>query len=477
MGQALYRTYRSRALSEVVGQEHITDTLARAIKAGRVSHAYLFTGSRGVGKTSVARILAHEINGLPYSDTPNLDIIEIDAASNRRIDDIRDLREKIHIAPVSAKYKVYIIDEVHMLTGESFNALLKTLEEPPSHVVFILATTEVHKLPATIISRTQRYTFKPGDPDTIAAHLKTIASKEKITIDREALALIAEHSDGSFRDSLSLLDQMAHITTGDITASHVAEALGLAPKKHITNLVSALTTGNIQEVMRIAGELEQQAVHVSAVVDQLNKALLDCCASHPRFLQLIHELLEVPRAYRPHLKLITTLASFCINQPKTPRASAAAVGTAQPRTIATLPPQPAKTPEGPPTEPNPEPLPPAVSPAEPLHDITAEQWTHMLETAKQKSPPIYSVLKQASPAVRNGALVLTFKFALHGRKLEGAKQKAFIASVAQEVLGKAPEVTIVIGEASNMLVAQPNQHIAEITEIMGGGEVINGATI
>src|SRR4249920_1372704 len=145
MGQALYRTYRSKKLSEIVGQEHITTALDHALKNDTISHAYLFTGPRGVGKTSVARILAHEINGLPYDESrQHLDIIEIDAASNRRIDEIRDLRDKVHIAPSSAKYKVYIIDEVHMLTKEAFNALLKTLEEPPTHAVFILATTETH---------------------------------------------------------------------------------------------------------------------------------------------------------------------------------------------------------------------------------------------------------------------------------------------------------------------------------------------
>ncbi|HEX7963643.1 MAG TPA: AAA family ATPase, partial [Candidatus Saccharimonadales bacterium] len=143
MGQALYRAHRPKKLSEVVGQEHITGALTRALANGTVSHAYLFTGPRGVGKTTIARILAHEINGLPYDDeSMHLDIIEIDAASNRRIDEIRDLRDKVHIAPTMAKYKVYIIDEVHMLTKEAFNALLKTLEEPPAHVVFILATTE-----------------------------------------------------------------------------------------------------------------------------------------------------------------------------------------------------------------------------------------------------------------------------------------------------------------------------------------------
>ena len=160
MGLALYRKYRSRSLTDVVGQDHVTTLLARAIQQGSTAHAYLFTGPRGVGKTSIARILAHEINGLAYDeDATHLDIIEIDAASNNGVEDIRDLRDRVQIAPVNARKKVYIIDEVHMLSKAAFNALLKTLEEPPEHVVFILATTDIDKVPETIISRTQRYTF------------------------------------------------------------------------------------------------------------------------------------------------------------------------------------------------------------------------------------------------------------------------------------------------------------------------------
>ena len=224
MYQALYRKYRPRSFSEVVGQDHITDTLQNELKSGRISHAYLFTGSRGTGKTTCAKILAKAVNclslqeGDPCNTCENctgiddgsvLDILEIDAASNNGVENIRELRENAVFTPAKGKYRVYIIDEVHMLSTGAFNALLKTLEEPPSHVVFILATTEVHKLPATILSRCQRFDFKRIEPEVIAGRLAFVAKEEGLDLTGDAALLIASMADGGMRDALSILDLCA----------------------------------------------------------------------------------------------------------------------------------------------------------------------------------------------------------------------------------------------------------------------------
>ena len=310
MSQALYRKYRSKTLDEIIGQKHITDILSRAIAQGRVSHAYLLTGPRGVGKTSVARILAHEINGLVYDEkNTNLDIIEIDAASNNGVEDVRDLREKVQIAPVSASKKIYIIDEVHMLSKAAFNALLKTLEEPPEHVVFILATTNIEKLPATIVSRTQRFSFRPINIDDAVKHLANIAKQENMKVTDDALKLIAVRSDGSFRDSISLLDQLSSLveTKETITAELIENTLGMAPTEVIDKLIDAVENHEIIKLVELLDQTFKDGINPIILVAQLTASICDKIAQKPHLLTLLDGLIDVAKSPQPQLKLLSVL--------------------------------------------------------------------------------------------------------------------------------------------------------------------------
>lgn len=308
MGKALYRKYRSRSLDEIVGQPHITSMLKHAIDHDTLAHAYLLTGPRGVGKTSIARILAHEINHIPYKDeSTHLDIIEIDAASNNSVEDIRDLRDKVQIAPVSAIKKIYIIDEVHMLSKSAFNALLKTLEEPPEHVVFILATTDADKLPATILSRVQRFNFRLIGRDDVVNHLRMIADAENIDIEDEALNLIARCGQGSFRDSISLLDQMQHISESRITRDLVEQSLGFADQSTISAILDAYEKCDIQTIADTLRVLENRGIPAQSVSEQLIDSIRDDFINRYNCISLVDRLLSNRKTLWPYIELLVAL--------------------------------------------------------------------------------------------------------------------------------------------------------------------------
>ena len=268
--KSLYRRYRPTRLEDVVGQEQVTEPLANSLKEGKIGHAYLFIGPRGTGKTSVARIFAHEVNGFPYTiEDDYVDIIEIDGASNRGIDNIRELREKVAIAPTAGKYKIYIIDEVHMLTKEAFNALLKTLEEPPAHVIFIMATTDAVKVPVTITSRSQTYTFRLAEPGVILPYIKSICEKEKISIDDDALSLVVKRGGGSFRDTLSLLDQISTLSDAKISKEMVVGALGLPEDEQIMKLLSSYRNGDMDAIVTNLKELLTFGIKPETLAEEL----------------------------------------------------------------------------------------------------------------------------------------------------------------------------------------------------------------
>ena len=323
MYQVLYRKWRPKTFDDVSGQEHITTTLVNELKSGRINHAYLFTGSRGTGKTTCAKILAKAVNclspenGNPCGKCENCiaaedgsfqDIVEMDAASNRRIDDIRSVIDGAVFTPAKGKYKVYIIDEVHMLTQEAFNALLKTLEEPPSHVIFILATTEVHKLPATIISRCQRFDFHRINPHVIKDRLKYVVEQEGCSITDDAALLIAAIADGALRDALSLTDRCIGLCGGEITLSVVREAAGLSGRGYVYDMASSCINKNCGEALELIAKLYGESKDMARLCEELtehfrNLMLLKSVKNPDDILVVGRDELEVLKSHAERISL------------------------------------------------------------------------------------------------------------------------------------------------------------------------------
>jgi DNA polymerase-3 subunit gamma/tau len=496
MGKVLYRKYRSKKLSEIVGQEHITETLEAALKNNQLSHAYLFTGPRGVGKTSVARILAYEVNGIPYDeDASNLDIIEIDAASNRRIDEIRQLRDRVNLAPSSAKYKVYIIDEVHMLTKEAFNALLKTLEEPPEHAIFILATTETHKLPETIISRTQQFKFRPITVPKIVSHLEEIAESENIKISSDALELIAESGDGSFRDSIGLLDQISSIGR-KIERSDVELVLGIAPKEVITDIVKAISSysvGKVQEQLEI---IAASGYSVPTIVKQLNaalikllvspstgiaiekdriltlmKALLEIDASQDGFTSLEIDLIEAAYPIEGHTPdiVIRTPEETVLIEMKSSKIKTKP-GAEEPEVKSIEKKEQVANKEEQPVE--------ETRLTEEYEEVDGQLWLKVIDRIKSKHNTLYAVTRVAVPTFKDNTLVLKTKFSFHQRVLSDDKNRHVIAGIIKEISGKSFTITAVVDKTIEPKVDEPKiedkvpESISNISNIFGSAEVI-----
>lgn len=458
---SLYRRWRPQRFAEVVGQELVAGTLRRAVAQGKLGHAYLFAGQRGVGKTSVARIFARAVNclasegGEPCNRCEScrrilagrsLDVVEIDGASNRGVDQIRQLREEVAYVPAGARYKVYIIDEVHMLTGEAFNALLKTLEEPPPHVLFILATTEPHKVPSTVLSRCQAFEFLPISEDQIAAHLRKIAAAEGIALAPGAAELIARRSGGAMRDAIVLVEQLSQ--GGEVTEAAVVELLGLPPLSQVDGFLAALAGQDPDRALAIVNDLAERGRDLVLFLEEAAARARDrIIAGEAQFIPVARRLIELraelPRAFSRRLHLEVAVLELC----GPPRAAAQATAAhpdlvpsgsaATPAAPAETHPDPGATPAFPPAAESPRqdepPSPPVTRGAPQAMDPVGKAWQEMLAAILKERVAVAAFLAPATATLVDGLLTIRLPAdcGYHYESLLDPEVRAYVEGTAQ----------------------------------------------
>lgn len=471
MSEVLYQKYRPKKMNQVAGQDHIVQTLTNALNSQQISHAYLFCGPRGSGKTSVARILANILNNTKQNDTNLLDIIEIDAASNRRIDEIRDLRDKVNILPASAPYKIYIIDEVHMLTKEAFNALLKTLEEPPKHVIFIMATTEVHKVPATIISRTQKFTFRPANDDVLAKHLLDIAQAENIQLTDDGAIEIAKHASGSFRDALSLLDQLRSVDQ-KLDVQNIHQQLGIAPEHLLDGLLSAVLSGQISDISQFLDQITQAGGDPTDLKNKLISNLKNRLISNINDKFMATNIIDLMKnlSYLPSdLNLSQNLEISLFD-------SAFRVSSNQ--NIQNIEPIKNKLVQQKNKVTNKDTI--------KVHQKTSDQviapkddnlWANILHQLKKNYNTLYSIARMADCLIDEQTIKLTFNFEFHKNRLSEAKNQQILNDICYKLTGQQYQFELYSEKSAKKTASASldSQTMGTISNIFGQTEVIESS--